>query len=391
MHSCVCTLGYPVSSKNEIEHGLTNSGKTSNKHNDFDLDNNPSKVLSEIRRKNLNRPIVGHININFLEVKFDALKLLIEDKLDVLVITETKIDDSYPTSQFEIKGFGTPFRRDRNKHGGGVLVYIREHLPCREVPFVNMPHEIEGIFIELTLRKKKWLIFGGYNPARELASSFFEQISKNLDENMTRFDDILIIGDFNSTMSDIPMKDFCDLYDLENLIKEPTCFKNTANPSSIDVLLTNSPNSFENSVAIETGLSDHHKMVVTVLKSYNKKKDPVTISYRSYKNMNSLVFRDTLKQRLEQFNKEAMKYEDFYEIFMKTLDIYAPIKKKLVRGNNAPFMTKMLSKEIMHRSKLKNIFNNNPNEENERSYKRQRNHCVSLLRKEKKIIITILT
>ena len=161
-----------------------------------------------------------------------------------------------------------------------------------------------------------------------MASSFFEQISKNLDENITRFDNILIIGDFNSTMPDIPMKDFCDLYDLENLIKEPTCFKNAANPSSIDVLLTNSPNSFENSVAIETGLSDYHKMVVTVLKSYNKKKDPVTISYRAYKNMNSLVFRDTLKQRLEQFNKEAMKYEDFYEIFMKTLDIYAPIKKR---------------------------------------------------------------
>ena len=132
MHSCVCTLGYPVSSKNEIEHGLSNSGRTSSKYNDFDLDNNPSKVLSKIRKKNLNRPIVGHINFNFLEVKFDALKHLIEDKLDVLVITETKIDDSYPTSRFEIKGFGTPFRRDRNKHGEGFwFIYESIYLAGR--------------------------------------------------------------------------------------------------------------------------------------------------------------------------------------------------------------------------------------------------------------------
>ena len=135
--------------------GSVESSNTSNKHDEFDLNDNPSRVLSEIRRKSFNRPVIGHININFLEGKFDALKLFIEDKLDVLVVTETKIDDSYPTSQFGIKGFGTPFRHDRNKYGGGVLVYIREHLPCREIPIVNKPRDFEGIFIELTLRKKR--------------------------------------------------------------------------------------------------------------------------------------------------------------------------------------------------------------------------------------------
>ena len=115
---------------------------------------------------------------------------------------------------------------------------------------------------------------------------------------MARFDNILIIWDFNSTMFDMSMKDFCELYDLENLIKESTCFKNANNPSSIDVLLTNSANSFENSVAIETGLSDHHKMVLIGLKIYTKKKDLVTISYRSYTNMDYSVFKNSFKQKL---------------------------------------------------------------------------------------------
>ena len=71
-----------------------------------------------------------------------------------------------------------------------------------------------------------------------MASSFFDHRCKHLDEKLARFDNILIIGDFNSTMSDMAMKDFCELYDLENLINEPTCFKNPDNPSSIDVMFS---------------------------------------------------------------------------------------------------------------------------------------------------------
>ena len=127
------------------------------------------------------------------------------------MVTETKIDSSYLTSQFTIKCFGTPFRQDRNKHGGGILIYIREQLPCREIPFHNKPNDIEGIIVELSLRKKKWSVFGGYNPPKELASYFLDHVSKHLDENMAKFDNILIIGDFNSTMPDVPMKHFCDI------------------------------------------------------------------------------------------------------------------------------------------------------------------------------------
>ena len=67
------------------------------------------------------------------------------------------------------------------------------------------------------------------------------------------------------------MKEFCETYNLVNLIKDPTCFKSVQNPTSIVVILTNKSNSFYNSCSIETGLSDHHKMTITVLKRYYKK------------------------------------------------------------------------------------------------------------------------
>ena len=77
-------------------------------------------------------------------------------------------------------------------------------------------------------------------------------------------------------MYERPMKNFCELYDLQNLIKDPTCSQNACNPSSIDVILTNRKNSFQNSMTVETGLPDYHKMIITVLEVHFKK-EPITI------------------------------------------------------------------------------------------------------------------
>ena len=228
---------------------------------------------------------------------------------------------------------------------------------------------------------------GGYNPAEEKALYFLDHVGRGLDKLMADYDNMLIIGDLNSCMRETPMKNFCELYDLENLIKQPTGYKNADNPSSIDVLLTNRKNSFQNSRTIETGLSDHHKMIIAVLKTYCKKREPIKRTYRSYKRFDWPNFRNVLKQNLVLFDKECMNYEDFHEIFMKVLDKHAPQKTKLVRANNGPFMIKKLSKEMMHRSRLKNNFNKNPTEEDEKLYKKQRNSCVSLLKRAQKKIL----
>ena len=72
------------------------------------------------------------------------------------------------------------------------------------------------------------------------------------------------------------------------------------------------------------------------------------------------------KTNLEITNKESIQYDEFKHIFMKVLDWHAPKKTKTVRGNNAPFMNKVLSKVFMHRSKSKNQNNKTPNEKNKK-------------------------
>ena len=80
------------------------------------------------------------------------------------------------------------------------------------------------------------------------------------------------MGDFNSEVIEEAMGDFCELFNLKNLVKDPTCYKNPENPSCIDLILTNRQNSFRDTIVIETGLSDFHKLTVTVLKTFFKKK-----------------------------------------------------------------------------------------------------------------------
>ena len=71
---------------------------------------------------------------------------------------------------------------------------------------------------------------------------------------------------------------------------------------------------------------------------------------------------------------------------MMPLNKHAPMKAKLIRGNNAPFINKILSKAFLHRAKLKDKYNTNPTEFNHLHYKKQRNYCVNLLKKTKKNI-----
>ena len=65
-----------------------------------------------------------------------------------------------------------------------------------------------------------------------------------IDQYLPNYENLLMLGDWNSAVTEENMTNFCEMYGLDNMIKEPTGFKNTENPSSIDVILTNKKNTF---------------------------------------------------------------------------------------------------------------------------------------------------
>ena len=122
------------------------------------------------------------------------------------------------------------------------------------------------------------------------------------------------------------MNDFCVIYNSKNLAKEPTCCKNSDNSSCIDFFLTNRQRTFQCTTTIETGISDFHKLVVTVLKTFYQKQKPKIIHYRNYENFESDNFRQDLKKELLKFDITNAPLSKFNDTVLSVLDEHAPKK-----------------------------------------------------------------
>ena len=323
----------------------------------------------------MNKIIIGNLNINSIPEKFDQLKVLISKNLDILVITETKLDSTFPVTQFLIEGYKS-YRLDRNRHGGGILVYVREDIPSKELSKHTQPSDIEGIFLEINLRKTRWLLFACYHPPSQSDDYFFKNVGNSLDLYFQDYSKFLLVGDFNAVETEPCLSKFLNQYDSRSLGKASTCFKNPQNPSCIDLIITNSPKSFQNTESIPSGRSDFHDMVVSVLKSEVPKGKPKEIFFRNYTNFDNSNFKAELRSEIEL--NQISDYNNFENVFLQVLEKHAPLKKKLIRANEAPYITKTLRKAILRRSQLENKYRKQRTRENKTLYKKQKNFCNRL-------------
>ena len=176
------------------------------------------------------------------------------------MISETKLDDIFPQGQFLIEGIHSPFRFDRNKTGGGILLYVRKTF---QLKFTKR----SGLLIVYIIRIR----------------TISKIISRTLDTCTTKYKNILLLGDSNACADDETMKNVCSSYGLHSFIKHSTCYKSPKNPSCTDLILTNTAKSFQSTFVIEIGLSDFHRMTISVFKMNFCKLPPKFISYRGFK------------------------------------------------------------------------------------------------------------
>ena len=162
------------SNKNSTNRGESkNIGEISNS-----LSNDISSLIN-LRKDFSKNPILSYLNINSLGGKFDNLReFCFKTEVDILCIDETKIDPSYPDSQFHIDGYQfPPFRKDRNKHGAGNTVYVRNGIITKRIKHFDEGFG-ETIYLEFTLSKKKWCVLFVYRPAKNSNKAlFFNEIS----------------------------------------------------------------------------------------------------------------------------------------------------------------------------------------------------------------------
>ena len=246
-----------------------------------------------------------------------------------------------------------------------------------------MPNDIEAFFIEINLKGNKWLICCSYNPNRTFASNYLDHIATGINTYSKKYEKILLMGDFNVAFTEANMAVFCNEYKLKALNKEPTCFKNYMSPSCIDFFLTNCPKRFESTLTIEIGISDFHKLVVTVLKVKHEKVPPKIIQCRDCKYFDSTRFFEKLQVRLTHLNMNSLDFGSLKKCFIELLNKVAPLKTKFLRANHSKFVTKDVSKAIMLRTILRNQFLKKTILEARIKCNKQRNICVSLVKKAK--------
>ena len=136
------------------------------------------------------------------------------------MISETKIDASFPKGEFLLNGYSTLFRLDRNAYGGGILLYVRQDIPSKILLVED--NLIEDFFVKINLRnKKKWLLSCSYNPKKTYLSNHIAELSKSLDLFTTKYERLLFLGDLNAGMEDSSIKIFCINFNLTSMINKP--------------------------------------------------------------------------------------------------------------------------------------------------------------------------
>ena len=99
------------------------------------------------------------------------------------------------------------------------MLYLREDIPSKSLIEIKLDNEIENIFIEINLRSKKWLVSGSYSPKLSHIKNHLQEIGKGLDYYSSKYENFIVLGDFNAEMSNSHISEFCAIYNFTNLVK----------------------------------------------------------------------------------------------------------------------------------------------------------------------------
>ena len=262
----------------------------------FNNDSNDDKQTNTLKNARIKHPkkvCLSHININSIRNKLDSLFKFTYGLVDFLAVSGTKLESSFPTGQFNLPGFRTPFRKDFSGKSGGLLVYVNSNIPSKMLKIPDCPSDIQVIPVETNLKTQKWLVIAIYTSPSQCKNYFITELTKILDICRGSYENTVILGDFNMQPTNQILETFLEDNSFVNLIKSNTCFKSKPG-SCIDLILTNRPKS--HSGVMETGISDHHSLIFSFLKTAFTKMPPSKLQYRNYKKFEENSFLQDVEQ-----------------------------------------------------------------------------------------------
>ncbi|KAK3744231.1 hypothetical protein QZH41_004610 [Actinostola sp. cb2023] len=370
---------------------LNREVRYSNSSQDSLADLQPRIITS--RQKDNRGLLILHLNVNSLQNKFEEVQSLIQHdfRAQVALLSETKIDSSYPNSQFKIEGYNM-YRNDRTKGGGGVLAYFSSRLPSKKLKLPRKFTTIEPLVIESKFGSHDVVVLLIYRPPKASGQDYYLRLEKDLYDIATwaslQKQFLVIAGDLNMDRLRPNYREgkiLCDLEDvlgLTCLIDKPTRITESSQ-TLIDVILTNKPHLFKDSGVYNPEISDH--ALVYGLMTENAILHPSNIISRSFKNVNEDDLRQDLQSApwhvAEIFDSVDDQYSYWNDLFNTILHDHAPIKKMKVRVKDVPYMTMEWKHAIRKKRRYAKRYASNPTCENYREKNKWRNLATKLRRK----------
>ena len=315
----------------------------------------PSSI-KEINRFKLKYPknmIISHYNINSIRYKFIEIAPLLEKRyFDILGIAESKIDNNFTDSLFEVQNYKL-YRQDRNDRGGGIMLYVNDSLPHRV--WGDVHKGIDYFIIEICVCRKKWYFIYLYRPPIVLESILTAFLHDICERYIDKGEVFVAFGDLNCNLidGDSGLSDLCEVFSMKNIVTCPTCFKGAAG-SLVDVFLTNRPKCFSGFFNVDLGISDYHNCIGVASRMHAPVKIKRNITYRTMKKFNEAKFLEDLNKIHIQSCNDSENIDDCYWAYEKSLlDVvnkHAPLKSKCIQGNQSPYMNSSLRKAINQRN-----------------------------------------
>lgn len=362
---------------------------------DFDRGNfNPSTPVNTINRdfsRFKNKFKVGHINARSLNKNIVELREIVyKTDFDALAVSESWLTKNTPQDRFELNNFSI-IRNDRkNKRGGGVAWYIRDHYQPKVIKTPSSKEVPEMLWVEVTTGGKKLALGCLYKPPK-IPYGVFANLYESLISIYTKYEHTVLLGDFNVNMLELNanstkmiLDSFIEPFSLKQLIEKPTRITKTSS-TLIDLILVNKPeNALFSSCCDAPGVSDHCFTYV----AYSLKKEkfkPYKVTKRDFKNVNWQNFKNAVEYAPwenilygENINEKITTLENYMH---EILDKYAPYKTFTVKQpNHTPWINKNIRKMMDARDGLKDEFNVTGDPTKFDAYKELRNRVTSARR-----------
>ena len=264
-------------------------------------ENSRSEVIS-LRHRYPENMIIGHLNVNSLGMKYQEIaELLNESRMDALMISETKLDNSTKDSLFELNEY-VIYRQDKRSNSGGILAYISKNITSTEGPINVCEENVECMSIELNVKDNKILLVCMYKNPKMTPNDFKQRFEDICEKILDNYEHVIIIGDLNFNMfqENNALKSLCPTYNLTNIINDATCFKSNV-PTLIDVMLVSKRKKFIKGFSYDVGISDFHNLIGGVLKLNKPVPKQKTVFHRKLNDIDyNVVNNELMNLNLEQ-------------------------------------------------------------------------------------------